>query len=138
MKRLLTISTFCILLSALADGPPLPPGAESQKVTKETKAGTSLSSFASVTIPSAGLFTVRVVPYTPQISRLEFYCRTNSPLRWSLESSTDLVNWREVESYRGTNEWRYTVPILRDNAKLVTTQLVRPGERAAFYRIKPL
>ena len=138
MTRLLTISAFSFLLSVLADGPPLPPGAVAQKATKETKSVSSFPSFASVTIPSTGLFSIRVVPYTPQISRLEFYCRTNSPLRWSLESSTDLVNWREVESYRGTNEWRYTVPILRDNAKLVTTQLVRPGERAAFYRIKPL
>lgn len=99
----------------------------------------SRASAARVTaLPYSGLISIRVVRYTPQISRIEFYCATNRPLRWSLESSSDLVNWRLVEKYDGTNDPAPQIPLLRDNQKLVTWLLVAPQINRAFYRLRPL
>lgn len=135
MKRI-TILAICVLVLGswvwgLGQTPPLPPGVTAA-------ASVAVEPAVIVTPTATNLVSIRIVRYTPQISRMEFYCATNRPLRWRLEDSTNLIHWRLVEKYDGTNDPAPKIPMLRDNARLVTSLLVSPQTQRAFYRLRPL
>ena len=115
--------------------PPLPPGSPIQSPRASSLASDAPMAAVAPTPAPSGLVQLRVVRYTPQISRLEFYCVTDRPLRWRLERSADLRGWTRVEEFTGTNDFAPKVPMLRDNAKLVTHQLVSPAVTQMFYRL---
>lgn len=132
LRALVLLWLFLVIVAARGtELPPLPPGAP---VTSLRAANDTAAALVPTPAPS-GLVQLRVVRYTPQISRLEFYCATNRPLRWRLERSPDLKDWTRVEEYTGTNDFAPKVPLLRDSAKLVTHQLVSPAVTQMFYRL---
>ncbi len=118
---------FTIPYSLLAaELPPMPPGKSTNQIAPQA---------VTPPAPVSGIIRLRVVRYTPQISRIEFYCVTNRPARWTLQGSSDLVNWRTIETKAVTNDLQF-VPMLRDNAQLVTWLLVRPEVERAYYRLQ--
>ena len=134
MKRAFIIFACCSLLSAAAQ--PLVPGMI-LPVESPRSVGTATTrmSVAAVAPPYASLFSIRVLPYTPQISMVEFYCATNSPRFWSLEKCSDLKSWRKVEEKTTTNDVKY-VPKFEADKRLVTWLLVKPQTSREFYRLK--
>jgi hypothetical protein len=92
------------------------------------------AAFAAVPPTTNGL-RIQLVRCTPQITRVEFHAAMR-PKLWTLEGSTDLVNWRMLERCATTNDFAPKVPMLRDNAQLVTWLLVSPQTERAFYRLK--
>jgi hypothetical protein len=137
MKPVLTSLILVFAAHAQAQVPPLPPGLVVPVTSPRSEPATRMVATVAPA-PTNGLFRIRVVRYTAQISRVEFYCVTNRQARWKLERSADLRAWTLVEQNRATNDWAPTVPLLAGDARLVTWQLVSPGQRSEFYRITPL
>lgn len=87
-------------------------------------------------LPPPGIFRIAVDRSLPGVEIVSCYVATNCPDRWRIECSEgDLQSWRTWSSWPVTNERRrYTVPRLRDDARLVDWFILKPGP-ARFFRL---
>lgn len=129
MKSILAI---CVLVLGsgvwgLGQTPPLPDGAARGDARPTMQAAVSIPA-----VPT-GIFRLEVDRTIPGVEIVSCYVTTNCPARWRIEGSEDLQSWRTWTSWPSTNDRRrYTVPRLRDDARLVDWYVLRPNTRRFF------